>query len=89
LAELNGITIDPSKIKTNIVFFRIDRPDLTPAELTGRLKAEGVCVGPKHPDMIRAVTHYHVTAEDIDWVLKVFRKVLLKLRAPNPPKVPI
>ena len=78
LAELDGITIDPSKIKTNILFFKINRSDLTPTELAERLKAEGVKVGPKPPDQIRMVTNYHVTSEDIDETLGVFRKVLAK-----------
>jgi threonine aldolase len=76
LAELDGIAVDPSKIKTNIVFFRIDRSDLTPAELSERLKVRGVRIGPKPPDMIRAVTNYHVTLEDIDYVLGVLREIL-------------
>ena len=76
LSEMGGILIHPEKIKTNIVFFRINRTDLTPHALADRLKTEGVRVGPKAPDQIRAVTNCHVSGDDIDYVLKAFRKAL-------------
>jgi threonine aldolase len=76
LSEMDGITINPEDIKTNIVFFKINRAGLSPVELADRLKSEGVRVGPKPPDQIRAVTNYHITSEDIDYALSVFRKAL-------------
>ena len=76
LSEMESISVNPGHIQTNIVFFEINRTDLTPAALADRLKAEGVRVGPKPPNQIRAVTNYHVTSEDIDYALAAFRKVL-------------
>jgi threonine aldolase len=76
LSAIDGLLVDLEHIKSNIVFFTITRADLTPQELTGRLKAEGVLVGPKAPDQIRAVTHYQVSSDDIDHALNVFKKVL-------------
>ncbi len=76
LAELDGISIDPEKIKTNIIFFTITKPCLTPEMLAKQLAAEGVRVGPKPPDQMRAVTNYHITSDDIDDALGVFKKVL-------------
>jgi len=76
LSELDGLAIDPARINTNIVFFRIDRPGLTPGQLADRLQKEGIRVGPKPPDQIRAVTNYQVTAADIDTALAGFRKAL-------------
>jgi threonine aldolase len=74
LAEIKGIGIDPAAIKTNIVFFRIDRPGLTPEEFAKRLREKGVRVGPKPPDHIRAVTNHHISSEDIDYALKACRE---------------
>lgn len=76
LAAVAGISIAPELVRSNIVFFKIDRDGLTPQQLTAQLKSEGVLVGPKEPDQIRAVTHYQVSADDIAYALKVFRKVL-------------
>jgi len=76
IAAIAGLSIAPERIKSNIVFFKITRKDLTPQELTRRLKAEGVLVGPKEPDQIRVVTHYQVSSDDIDTALTVINKAL-------------
>ena len=76
IAAIAGLSIAPELIKSNIVFFKIARADLTPQELTKRLKAEGVLVGPKAPDQIRVVTHYQVSSDDIDHALTIFTRVL-------------
>lgn len=69
LAEIEGLSLDPAKVQTDIVFFDITRPGLTAAELARRLETRGVRVLPVGPDRLRAVTNYHVTADDIDTVL--------------------
>jgi len=76
LAEIADIIIDPDQIKTDIVFFKINRAGLTAEALADRLKTEGVKVGPKPPNEIRAVTNYHISSEDIDYALSAFQKVL-------------
>jgi len=76
LAEIADIIIDPDQIKTDIVFFKINRADLTAEALAERLKTEGVKMGPKPPNEIRAVTNYHISSEDIDYALSAFQKVL-------------
>lgn len=76
LAEIEGIGIDPAGIRTNIVFFRIDRPGLTPDRLAERLREKGVRVGPKPPDQIRAVTNLHVSTGDIDYALDACREAV-------------
>lgn len=75
LAAIDGISIQPELIKSNIVFFKITKKGLTPQELTQRLSARGVRVGPKEPDQIRAVTNYHVSSGDIDFALEVFAEI--------------
>jgi len=78
LSAIDGLFVDLEHIKSNIVFFTITRSDLTPSELTERLKAEGVLVGPKAPNQIRAVTHYQVSADDIAHALNIFKKTLYR-----------
>ncbi len=75
LAETRGISIDIERVKTNIVFFDSAIDDLPADRLSEALAAEGVHVLPIGKRRLRAVTHYHVTDEDIDYTLKVFDKV--------------
>jgi threonine aldolase len=78
LAEIPGISIEPDQIPTNIVFFEVIREGMTPEEFVQRIDAEGIrmLVVPTGPDTVRAVTHYHITSEDIDQALKVISKVM-------------
>ena len=76
LAEMPGLSIDPSLIKTDIVYFEVKRDDMTVEELVKRLEAQAVRMLPVGPGRIRAVTHYHITSDDIDYVLGAFWKVL-------------
>lgn len=76
LAGIKGLSLDPEQMQTNIVFFKISRPDLSPRDLTAALSAEGVLVGPKEPDQIRVVTNYQVSSDDIDYALGVFNRVV-------------
>jgi threonine aldolase len=75
LAELRGISIDIERVKTNIVFFDSKLDDLPADRLAAVLAAEGIHVLPTGKRRLRAVTHYHITTEDIDYTLKIFDKV--------------
>jgi len=75
LARMPGLSIDPAGIKTNIVYFGVDRDDMTAEQLAARLDAQGARMLPVGAGRIRAVTHYHITAEDIDYTLEVCSKV--------------
>jgi threonine aldolase len=62
LAEIDGITIDPATVETNIVAFGVaDAPAFCAA-----LEADGVRMGPLGPDRVRAVTHLDVDADGIE-----------------------
>jgi threonine aldolase len=76
LAEMPGLSIVPSTIRSNIVYFGVNRDDMTAEQLAMRLDEEGARMLPMGPGRIRAVTHYHISSDDIDYVLAVFSKVL-------------
>ena len=76
LAGMPGVSIDPEQIHTNIVYFEVNRKDTTVEGLVKRLGDSGARMLPVGPGRIRAVTHYHISADDIDYVLGVFGKVL-------------
>jgi threonine aldolase len=72
LAELDGATVDPSKVETNIVIFEVDEP----ARVVAALFEEGVEMTQMGPGRIRAVTHLDVDRAGIDRALEVLRKLL-------------
>ncbi len=76
LAALDGISIDPATVQTDIVIFALNRTDMTPAQLAAGLVDQGVLLNPVGGNRLRAVTHYHVTPADIDHTLAAFRTVL-------------
>jgi len=76
LAEMPGLSIDLSRIKSNIVFFELTRAGMTVEQLVKMLDNEGARMLPVGVGRIRAVTHYHITAEDIDYTLGVVSRVL-------------
>ena len=71
-----GLSFDLSQIKSNIVFFELIRDDMTAEQLVNKLDEHGVRMLPVGVGRIRAVTHYHITAEDVDYALGVFSKLL-------------
>ena len=76
LAALPGVRIDPAIVRTNIVYvdFESSAPPVT--EMLSRLAKQGVRVLATGPRQIRAVTHFGITAEDIEQALAAFRRCL-------------
>jgi threonine aldolase len=80
LAHIEGLDLDPETVRTNIVFFEIRQDGLPAAELSARLHLRGVKVLAVGKTRFRAVTHYHITREDIDYVLTVFSREISETR---------
>lgn len=76
LAGLPGIEVEPVSVRTDIVFFRIVRPDMDALSFCERLESHGVRMTDMDPRRVRAVTNYHVTREDIDITLRAVREIL-------------
>lgn len=77
LAGLPKVSIDPERVKTNIVFFEL--ATIPPDTFAAAAAEKGVRILPLGPNRLRAVTNYHVTADDIDQVLQVVNDVLKDL----------
>ncbi len=60
LSTLEGVSIDPRTVETNIVIFRLTGA-LKASDLVAGLKERGVLAGAVGPDAIRFVTHYDVS----------------------------
>ncbi len=76
LAELPGLRVEDVPIRTNILFFEILRPDLDALSFVGRMAERGVHMMDLDPRRVRAVTNYHVSAEDIDYAIGAAAEVL-------------
>jgi threonine aldolase len=76
LAQMPGISINPDRIHTNIIFFEITREDMKPEKFVQQIDAAGIRMLPVGAQKVRAVTHYHIASEDIDQALKVISKVM-------------
>ena len=72
LAAIPGVTIDLARVQTNIVIFEVSDP----ASLADRLQAEGVLSIPFGGRLVRMVTHYGITREDVAAALAVVRRAL-------------
>jgi threonine aldolase len=76
LADIPGITLDPSRVQTNIVYFELEEDAPNAAELCQRIVEQGVKMGPTGARRIRAVTHYGIEAEHIEQALATVARVM-------------
>jgi threonine aldolase len=64
LAEIDGISIDPQKVRTNILFIAVTRPGVTAYQVSAALKERGVLANAVDENRIRMLTHHDVSRED-------------------------
>jgi threonine aldolase len=74
LAELHGIKCDLSRVQTNLVYVDLDR--MTGSEFEDECRKRGLLCGATYTHRMRFVTHYGITAEDIQSTLKICEEVL-------------
>jgi threonine aldolase len=78
LAGMRGVSVDVATVQSNMVFFRLGNGRGAPVDTGPFVRAAregGVRVGGRGPGRIRAVTHYGITAQDIDAALAVFSRI--------------
>jgi threonine aldolase len=80
LSGVSGLKLDPGRYPTNIVYFDVVQLGLSAGELAARLQTEGVRMLAAGPRTLRAVTHYEVTAPDIEYALSVMTKLMRQFR---------
>jgi threonine aldolase len=82
LAEA-GLPVDVEQVETNFVLLDVTRPGLTGDEALARLRSEGVLLSfAARTDVLRAVTHLDVTAEQIDEAAVRIPRALTGARRP-------
>ena len=75
LSSMPGITVDPSRVQTNIVIFGVSETGLTSSEFSSRLKNRGVLMNGVSPTHIRLLTHLDASRADCDLALAAIEEV--------------
>ncbi len=76
IAAIGGLSIDPERVQTDIVYFELAGNRLTADELVTELGKKGIKILRVGPSRFRAVTHYGISAEDIDLTVKALGEVM-------------
>jgi threonine aldolase len=76
LDETEGIGVDLASVQTNLVYFDVTHPNVTARDLATELATAGIRINATGPRRLRAVTHYEVSAQDIDTTLAAVRAAL-------------
>ena len=82
LAAIEGISVDPESVVTNIVIFDVSATGVSQADICDRLKAKGVLAS-GWDSMIRMVAHNGISAIDIETALDAVRVALTNLTTHN------
>jgi len=76
LAEIKGLSIDPTRVRTNILYFELEASRPAPDELIERASEKGLKFLRTGPSSFRMVTHYGITAPMIDSAVAIMREVM-------------
>ena len=76
LHSIEGVSINPDEVETNIVIFEVAETGRDAQIITDLLKERGVLVFPISQTRIRAVTHLDVSRPDIEQAIEVLKEVL-------------
>jgi threonine aldolase len=76
IASLRGLSLDPSSVHTNIVFFDFMSRRMTAQEFCDRLHEQGVLMLALGPGRVRAVTHYGIERADVEYAIGKMRQVM-------------
>jgi threonine aldolase len=82
LAEIPGVSLDPSTVETNIVILTVEREVFgEAAALVAKLSEKGVLAGVAGPDAVRLVTHADVGDLDVNRAIEAFRALAGRRRS--------
>ena len=74
LAELPGLTVDTTKVKTNMV--TVDMKGFSVTEFLARIENAGVLAGPMGHQTVRFVTHHDVNMADINEAIDRIKRAI-------------
>ena len=72
IAKIDGIIIEIEKIKTNIIYFKLDHPKINSESLLDIMSKKNIRFFELGPNWFRLVTHSGISKENIDYVISEF-----------------
>lgn len=74
LARHDGIRVEP--VETNLVFFHVERPELSAPDFCQALRARGIRMGATSPTRVRACLHLDISDPDIEYTCRAIDEIL-------------
>ena len=78
ISQIDGLSIEPGKVKTNIIYFDLTDSSMTNEQFIKGLEKKGVRLLGLWPAHFRMVTHYGINSQDIDSTLMALAEVMKK-----------
>ena len=75
LSEIDGFSVDPESIETNIVIFDVAESGRSVSDVVHKFKERNILLVPFGPTLIRAVTHLDISGNDIDETIEIAKKL--------------
>jgi threonine aldolase len=72
IAKIDGIIIETEKIKTNIIYFKLDHSKINSESLLNIMSKKNIRFFELGPNWFRLVTHSGISKENIDYVISEF-----------------
>jgi threonine aldolase len=77
LSNIEGIELNLQLVKTNIIFFKLNHPRMTPDKFMNILDSRGIKILMIESGVFRAVFHREISTDQVKYVLKTFRELLV------------
>ena len=81
IANINGLSIDPTSIQTNIVIFDVDEKIGSAPNFIKAMKDSEILVSYPGERSVRMVTHRHISNENVEETLSRTSKVVRELQS--------
>ena len=76
LSSVDGLHCNPGFVPTNIVYFLLERENITGQELVSVMEKNGIQFFELSPKRFRLVTHAGIEEKDVFKTIEIFRKVM-------------
>ena len=76
ISNIEGLSLDDNKVKTNIIYFELDSFEKKGSQLVTEMGNKGVNFFETSPNRFRLVTHYGITKEDVETTLHILTELM-------------
>jgi len=78
IAKISGLHVNPESVRTNIIFFDLVSDRVQDVTLEAELEKRRIRLLKLGPSHFRLVTHYGISAGDIETTLQALREIMFK-----------